>query len=57
MKAKLELIGWLIFLFCSILFIISGIRSNDIWTTSASVLFGLGVSLFLVTTWPTGDSK
>ena len=48
MKRPIELIGWLLFLLCAVLFLISGLRNNDVWTIIASVLFGIGVILFLV---------
>tara|TARA_Y100000590_G_C15532466_1_gene943729 strand:- start:562 stop:735 length:174 start_codon:yes stop_codon:yes gene_type:complete len=48
MKRSIELIGWLLFLLCAVLFLISGLRNNDVWTIIASVLFGIGVILFLV---------
>ena len=48
MKRPVELIGWLLFLLCAVLFLISGLRNNDVWTIIASVLFGIGVILFLV---------
>ena len=48
MKRSIELIGWLLFLLCAVLFLISGLRNNDVLTIIASVLFGIGVILFLV---------
>ncbi len=48
MKRSIELIGWLLFLLCAVLFLISGLHNNDVWTIIASVLFGIGVILFLV---------
>ena len=48
MDSRLEFIAWLLFLVCALLFLISGLRNNDLWTIIASILFGIGVVLFLV---------
>jgi hypothetical protein len=52
MEKRLQVVGWLLFLLCSLLFLASGIRNSDPWSIAASALFGVGVVLFLVTLRP-----
>ena len=48
MENRLHIVGWGLFLLCSFLFIASGIINRDPWSTAASVVFGIGVVLFLI---------
>jgi choline-glycine betaine transporter len=43
-----QLWGWILFLICSALFIISGVRARDVVTTAASVIFFLGCVVFVI---------
>ncbi len=48
MGKKLQLIGWGMFVVCAILFIISGIKNQDIIITMASVIFLLACVVFII---------
>ena len=52
MEERLQLVGWVLFLICAPLFLVSGLRSGDMWTVAASVVFGVGVVLFLIALRP-----
>jgi len=39
--------GWMLFLLCAVLFLISGVRSGDTLITAGSALFLLACFLFL----------
>ena len=56
MEERLQLAGWILFLICAPLFLVSGLRSGDLWTVAASVVFGVGVVLFLITLRPRNRS-
>jgi choline-glycine betaine transporter len=43
-----QLWGWILFLICSVLFIISGVRTGDVVTIVASVMFLLGCVVFVI---------
>jgi hypothetical protein len=43
-----QLAGWVLFVICAILFIISGIRMRDVVSTAASIMFFLGCVVFIV---------
>ena len=45
---RLQTAGWLLFLVCAPLFLVSGLRGGDPWTVAGSITFGLGVVLFLI---------
>lgn len=51
-ESKFQLAGWVLFLLCSIFFIISSIVSGSIWGLAASIVFLLGCVVFLIPfTW------
>ena len=43
-----ELVGWVVFGLCALLFLAAGIRDGDALVIVASMLFLLGVGAFLV---------
>jgi succinate-acetate transporter protein len=45
---KTQLWGWGLFVVCSLLFILSSVRANDIILFVASILFFLGCVVFMV---------
>ena len=47
-EVLLHLSGWLFFLICAVLFIISGIMSRDIMITAGSVVFFIACIFFLI---------
>ncbi|MDP6822181.1 MAG: hypothetical protein QF554_02680 [Dehalococcoidia bacterium] len=51
-RERLETYGWILFLICAPMFLISGLRSGDVWTVAGSIAFGRGVILFLVPAKP-----
>lgn len=51
-RERLETYGWILFLICAPMFMISGLRSGDVWTIAGSAAFGVGVILFLVPAKP-----
>ena len=52
MEERLQLMGWILFLICAPLFLVSALRNNDMWSASASIVFGVGVVLFLIALRP-----
>ncbi len=44
----LELSGWILFLICSVFFIISGVRNNDLLVTAGSIVFFIACLFFLI---------
>jgi uncharacterized membrane protein YtjA (UPF0391 family) len=52
MEQRLQLVAWVLFLICALLFLVSSVLNGDWWTTSASILFGVGVVLFLISLRP-----
>lgn len=52
MEQRLQFVGWILFLLCAPLFLISALINGDVWSASASVVFGVGVVLFLVALRP-----
>jgi uncharacterized membrane protein YtjA (UPF0391 family) len=47
-ELKLQLWGWIVFIICSVLFIVSGIRNRDVLSIVASVLFLVGCVIFMI---------
>lgn len=47
-RRRLDLLGWVTFLLCALAFLAVGVRDSDALTVVASVLFLVGVLLFLV---------
>ena len=47
MKNDLQLWGWVLFVVCAFLFIVSGIRSGDWVVTAASVIFLFACFFFI----------
>ncbi len=47
-EERLHLLGWVLFLICAPLFLVSALRGGDMWGASASIVFGVGVVLFLI---------
>ena len=52
MEVRLQLVGWVLFLICAPLFLVSALRGGDMWAASASIVFGVGVVLFLIALRP-----
>ena len=52
MKERLEVAGWILFLICAPLFLVSGLVNGDMWTVAASIVLGVGVVLFLIAVRP-----
>ncbi len=53
MQRRLHTIGWALFLSCSVLFVVSGIRSRDPWSITPSALFRPGRFALSSATVPT----
>ena len=47
-EERLQSIGWILFLICAPLFLVSGLVNGDMWTVAASLVFGVGVVFFLI---------
>lgn len=45
---RLELAGWIVFLLSGVAFLVSGMRSGDVWVTAGSILFIGGIVAVLV---------
>lgn len=45
---RLELAGWGLWLLALALFIVSGVRNGDPWTVAGSIIFVVGIVLFLL---------
>ncbi|MCF7933602.1 MAG: hypothetical protein K9M84_06370 [Spirochaetia bacterium] len=43
-----QFIGWMLFFACSVLYLISGMRSHDIASMAGSMIFFIGCVVFLV---------
>lgn len=50
--AFLHLIGWLLFLACAVLFIVSGVRSGDMLLIAGSIVFLVACVVFIVPLLP-----
>lgn len=51
-EKQFQLFGWVLFLGCSILFIIASIVSGSPWGLAASIIFLFGCVLFIIPlTW------
>jgi uncharacterized membrane protein YtjA (UPF0391 family) len=48
---QLAWLAWLLFLVSSVFFLASAIVARDPWAITGSLLFGIGVVLFLVSLW------
>lgn len=38
MEERLQIVGWILFLICAPLFLVSGLRNGDWWTVAASIV-------------------
>jgi uncharacterized membrane protein YtjA (UPF0391 family) len=47
-ELKLHLWGWILFVICAVLFIVSSIRNHDILSLVASILFLAGCAVFMI---------
>lgn len=47
-ELKLQLWGWIVFIICSVLFIVSSIRNRDVLSFVASILFLVGCVIFVI---------
>jgi len=45
--SRTEIVGWIVFLVCSVLFLAAGIRDGDLLITAGSLLFLVGCGVFL----------
>ena len=45
---KYQLLGWILFIICAILFIASGLKNHDILTFVGSVIFLIACIVFLI---------
>ena len=52
MEERLQPVGWVLFFICAPLFLVSALRGGDMWAASASIVFGVGVVLFLIALRP-----
>jgi len=43
-----EMMGWSLFLICAVLFILSGLKNNDILLSIGSVIFLIACIIFLI---------
>ena len=48
MEGRLQIGGWILFLIGILIFMVSGVRNGDVWTTVGSILFAVGCVLFLI---------
>ena len=48
MDRRLELAGWGLWLLALGFFVVSGVRNDDPWTVAGSVIFAVGIVLFLI---------
>ena len=47
-EIKYQLLGWILFIFCAIFFILSSLKNHDILTFIGSVIFLLACIVFLI---------
>jgi len=47
-EEKFHLVGWVLFIICAILFILSGIQNDDLLTTVGSFIFLIACVVFLI---------
>ena len=52
MEERLQPVGWVLSLIGAPLFLVSALRGGDMWAASASIVFGVGVVLFLIALRP-----
>jgi len=51
-ESQFQLFGWVLFLMCSILFIVDNVAAGSPWGLAGSALFLLGCVIFLIPfTW------
>jgi len=47
-EIKYQLLGWVLFIFCAIFFILSSLKNHDILTFIGSVIFFIACIVFLI---------
>jgi len=47
-ELKFQLWGWIVFMSCSVLFVVSSIRNRDVLSLVASILFLVGCVIFMI---------
>jgi len=47
-EIKYQLLGWVLFIFCAIFFILSSLKNHDILTFIGSVIFLIACIVFLI---------
>ena len=47
-ERRFQLFGWMIFVVCSILFIVSGVATGSPWGVAGSIVFLMGCVIFLI---------
>ena len=47
-EIKYQLLGWVLFIFCAIFFILSSLKNHDILTFIGSVIFLIACIIFLI---------
>ncbi|OQY20859.1 MAG: hypothetical protein B6I35_09780 [Anaerolineaceae bacterium 4572_32.2] len=47
-ELELQLWGWIVFIICAVLFIVSSIRNRDVLSLVASILFLVGCVIFMI---------
>ena len=47
-ELKLQLWGWIVFIICSVFFVVSSIRNRDVLSLVASILFLVGCVIFMI---------
>jgi hypothetical protein len=45
---KFQLIGWILFFFCAVFFIVSATRADDVVMLTGSIIFLLGCIVFTI---------
>jgi uncharacterized membrane protein YtjA (UPF0391 family) len=48
LELKFQLWGWIVFIGCSVLFVVSSIRNRDVLSLVASILFLVGCVIFMI---------
>jgi len=48
MKQKYELAGWILFVACAGFFIVSAVKSGDIWYLIGSIIFLVACIIFII---------
>ena len=47
-ELKSQLLGWILFVICAVLFIAAGVRAQDVLTIAASIVFLLACVVFII---------